>query len=100
MKTEFEWDPEKAAANKLKHGVSFQSAIRTFHDPHCLLELERHMEGEERWQTVGMADGQFLLMVVHTNYEFDDLEIVRIISARLATNPERRRYEKNRYGSI
>ena len=100
MQTEFEWDPDKAASNKLKHGVSFQSAIRAFHDPHGLLELERHVESEERWQTIGMAGEQLLLLVVHTNNEFDDVEVVRIISARLATNPERRRYEKNRYGTI
>jgi hypothetical protein len=29
---EFEWDPRKAAANNLKHGVTFQEAVTVFGD--------------------------------------------------------------------
>jgi uncharacterized DUF497 family protein len=29
----FEWDPEKAAANLKKHGISFQEAATVFGDP-------------------------------------------------------------------
>ncbi|MBN1847964.1 MAG: BrnT family toxin [Deltaproteobacteria bacterium] len=29
----FEWDPEKAAANLKKHGISFQDAAIIFGDP-------------------------------------------------------------------
>jgi len=29
----FEWDPEKAAANLKKHGVSFEEAATAFRDP-------------------------------------------------------------------
>lgn len=98
MRTEFEWDPDKAESNRRKHGVSFTSALRAFADPHRVEELERYVDDEERWQTTGMADGYLLLLVVHTNLEFDDVEVVRIISARLATNGERRKYEKAYHG--
>ncbi len=33
----FEWDPEKAAANLAKHGVSFDEAITAFDDPFALI---------------------------------------------------------------
>jgi uncharacterized DUF497 family protein len=30
---EFEWDDEKAASNRMKHGVSFEEAMTVFGDP-------------------------------------------------------------------
>ncbi len=30
---EFDWDPEKAAANVVKHGVAFPEAATVFGDP-------------------------------------------------------------------
>ena len=33
MDLSFEWDPRKAAANRRKHGVSFEQAIPVFGDP-------------------------------------------------------------------
>jgi len=35
-----------------------------------------------------------MLMVAHTVREQDDIEVIRIISARLASRRERRRYEQ------
>jgi len=32
----FEWDPKKAAANLVKHGVSFDEATTIFADPGAL----------------------------------------------------------------
>ena len=32
MATDFEWDPDKAAANLKKHGVSFEEAVSAFFD--------------------------------------------------------------------
>jgi uncharacterized protein len=96
---EFTWDPEKAAANLLKHGVRFETATRAFADPHAIFELERHVDGEERWQTIGLVDGQLLLLVVHTNWMEDGLEIIRLISARRAERHERKKYEEQ-FGSL
>ena len=94
MKTRFEWDPTKAADNLRKHGVSFQTAARVFTDPYALVELDRLENGEERWQTIGVVEGVLMLMVAHIGREQDDIEVIRIISARRADRRERRRYEE------
>ena len=99
MKTRFEWDPTKAASNFRKHGVSFQTAARVFADPYALVEQDRVENGEERWQTIGVVEGVLMLMVAHTVREQDDIEVIRVISARHANRRERRRYEEEN-GSI
>jgi uncharacterized DUF497 family protein len=77
-----------------KHGVSFHTAARVFADPYALAELERIEDGEERWQTIGVVEGLVMLMVAHIVREQDDIEVIRIISARPANRGERRRYEE------
>ncbi len=98
MTTRFEWGPAKAAANLRKHGVSFDTAIRAFADPFALTEQDRIEGGEQRWQTLGVVEGHFLLLVAHTIREENEtgqpIEIIRIISARAADRKERRRYEQ------
>ena len=96
MTLRFEWDPVKAAANLRKHGVSFEIAVRAFADPFALTEQDRIEGGERRWQTLGMVEGQVLLLVAHTVRDEDGeaIEIIRIISARAADRRERRRYEQ------
>jgi len=91
----FEWDPEKAARNRRKHGVGFEQAADVFQD---LLALSRPDEEatafECRWITLGDSARGQLLVVVHTYRELDDhTAIVRVISARRVTRHERRQYE-------
>jgi uncharacterized DUF497 family protein len=93
MKTRFEWDLEKAAANLRKHRVSFESAMRVFSDPLAFTELDRIEGFEQRWRTLGMVDGTLLLLVAHSQWEDEENDVIRIISARRATSAERRRYE-------
>ncbi len=95
MKLRFEWDPAKAASNLRKHGVSFETAVRVFFDPHALMELDRIDDGEERWRTIGVVDGVVMLLVAHTVTEQDDSELIRIISARRASRRERKLYEED-----
>jgi uncharacterized DUF497 family protein len=45
---------------------------------------DRIENGEERWQAIGVVEGLFMLVVAHTVREQDDLEAIRIISARRA----------------
>ena len=85
------WDPRKAAANIVKHGVTFELASLVFEDPLQLNEPDDHPDGD-RWLTIGVVLGA-TLVVVHTFVE-PDLAIGRIISARRAQAHERRRYEK------
>jgi uncharacterized protein len=97
MKIEFTWNPAKAASNKLKHGISFTDAASVFLDPVRVTEIEDAFHDEHRWKTIGKTDeGDVLVLVVHSDWEEDDMEIVRIISARLATPAERKKYEQNR----
>jgi uncharacterized DUF497 family protein len=51
---EFEWDEVKARINRKKHGIDFEEAVKVFLDEFALTEIDRFIEGEERWQTIGM----------------------------------------------
>jgi uncharacterized DUF497 family protein len=93
----FEWDAEKAASNRRKHGVSFDTATQVFADPFALIEQDRIEGGEQRWRTLGMVGGTLVLLVAHTLIDLEDEdEVVRIISARPATAREQRGYEAER----
>jgi uncharacterized DUF497 family protein len=87
---EFTWDERKDRANKRKHGISFETAIPVFDDPFHVSRQDREVEGEARWQTIGMVQGVQVLLVAYTVEEEGDL--VRILSARKATPRERRIY--------
>ena len=87
----FEWDTDKAAANVKKHKVSFEEASTVLADPLAITGADPdHSVGEVRWITFGLSNRQRLLTVSHT----EEGDIIRIISARAATRPERRLYEE------
>lgn len=91
----FEWDGNKGRANFLKHKVLFETATLVFDDPHAVTRLDTfHSEEEQRYITLGMADRRSMLFIVHTCRFINDEETVRIISARVATQRERRFYEE------
>jgi hypothetical protein len=90
MDAEFEWGTEKAESNLKKHGVSFEEAATVFFDPLSLtIPDPLNSEDENRFVTTGLSNHQRHLVVVHS--ERDDK--IRIISARLATASERKKYE-------
>ena len=91
----FVWDEDKNRRNLAKHKVSFETATVAFDDPRAISQMDRVVEGEERWQTLGLAGGIVVLLVAHTYREEGGEEIVRIISARKATATERARYDQN-----
>jgi uncharacterized DUF497 family protein len=66
----FEWDEVKAKSNLAKHGIDFDEAIQVFGDEHLLLVLERYVDGEARWQAIGMIAQVVVVVVVHTIEEF------------------------------
>ena len=90
----FEWNPQKAEANKRKHGVSFESAALIFGDPRVYEFEEGNYHGEVRHRAIGEALGK-LLFVAYTSFEKGGKEIVRIISARKAEPKERRAYYRH-----
>jgi uncharacterized DUF497 family protein len=87
----FEWDSRKAKSNEKKHGVSFEEARSVFFDEQALLlEDPRPLREEERFILLGLSASLRLLVVVHAVRERD---VIRIISARIATRLEAREYE-------
>jgi uncharacterized DUF497 family protein len=83
---EFEWDPQKAAGNLRKHGVSFSEAASVFGDPLGVTVADPdHSEEETRYLTVGRSTRRSLLIVAHT----DRGDRVRIITVRELTRSER-----------
>lgn len=92
----FEWDDAKAQANLKKHGISFEAATLAFDDPNLVMIKDRVAGGEQRWQAIGSARGEAILLVVHTMNDHDEDENIRIISARRATRHEARLYQSTR----
>lgn len=89
---EFEWGARKAAANLRKHGVSFEDAASAMKDSFAATARDlQHAEGEMRFITFGLSVSGQLLAVSHTERG----NVIRIISARLATKHERRIYEES-----
>jgi uncharacterized DUF497 family protein len=87
----FEWDSQKEAANIAKHGVSFAEASTVFADPLAgTIPDPEHSKSEMRFLTIGLSSAGRLIVVSHTEEEND---FFRIISAREATNYERKTYE-------
>jgi uncharacterized DUF497 family protein len=91
MGLKFEWDHEKARYNFKKHAISFNTAKTVFSDPLAyIFEDEWHSVGEMREIIIGHDQDNRLLLVCFT----ERANVIRIISARLATNQERRDYEE------
>ena len=92
MDLEFEWDQDKAASNKKKHGISFEEAARVFGDPlAAIFDDPVHSQEEHREIVIGHSTRNRLLVICFT----ERAEAIRIISARRATKQERRDYEEN-----
>ena len=84
-----EFDPDKAASNMEKHGVSFAEAEPVLYDPQALTHEDDDAEGEQRMVTLGLGALGRVLAVVWV----ERAGAIRIISARKATRNEQRAYE-------
>lgn len=85
----FQYDPEKAAANLRKHGVSFADAEGVFQDSLAVTFEDPGAEGERRFVAVGLGNAGELLVIVYSEREGE----YRLISVRRATRKERKQYE-------
>ena len=90
----FLWDEAKSRSNLAKHKVSFETAKLVFEDPFAVSVQDRIVEGQERWQTLGLVGGAVVLLVAHTYDEGGGEGVIRITSARKATARERMIYEQ------
>jgi uncharacterized DUF497 family protein len=89
---EFEWDPDKAAANLKKHGVEFSEAMTVFGDPlevtiYRSRSLERAVSVSQPWH-VGEGTSSCCRVTEREGR-------TRIITAREATAQERKQYESS-----
>jgi uncharacterized protein len=84
---EFEFDPDKSAANRVKHGIDFTAAQSIWRDTHRI-EVPARTTDEPRWMVIGQINGQCWSAVM----TYRD-ERVRIISVRRSRESEIAIYE-------
>lgn len=88
----FEWNQAKDKSNQKKHGVSFLEAQSVFYDEYAIQFYdEENSDLEDRFLMLGLSSESQVLLVCHC--ERNAGEIIRFISARKATNRERKHYE-------
>ena len=90
----FEWDNNKNLINITKHNVDFNEAVSVFLDENAILISDiDHSYSEERFILIGLSSKARILLVCHCYKELEnDIEIIRIISARKPTKNEERQY--------
>jgi uncharacterized DUF497 family protein len=93
IRVRFEWDPRKADANFLAHGIGFAEAVTVLEDAFALTREDPDAVGEQRFVTLGLSDQANLLVVV---YAYREPDIVRMLSAWRANKRQREVYEKGR----
>jgi len=96
----FEWDDRKNRVNQRKHGIAFESAALVFDDPHAVFRKDQAVDGEQRCHAIGAVESAVLLVVhvYRTESENGEEETIRIISAREASERERRIYIRQTAG--
>jgi uncharacterized DUF497 family protein len=91
MSLEFEWDPAKSVTNLRKHKVTFQEASTVFEDLYGITVPDPdHSDDEDRYLIVGQSGRGRLLIVSFA----ERAGRLRIISARMLTQRERKQYEE------
>lgn len=83
----FEFDPDKSAANLQKHGIDFRRAQALWDDPD-LIEIPAKTEDEPRYVVIGKIDDKHWSGVI--TYRSD---VIRIISVRRSRAEEIAIYE-------
>ncbi|MBI5248052.1 MAG: BrnT family toxin [Desulfomonile tiedjei] len=90
----FVWDSEKADLNLEKHGISFEQACDVFFDVFYRMYPDT-CEYEERWNIIGRSHCAHTIHPLCVVAVEKGEEAWRIVSARLASRSERRRYEED-----
>lgn len=90
---DFEWEEEKAAANLVKHKISFEEGKTVFADPFAItIDDPKHSVDEYRFVDTGISANGKVLVVSYTERE----QKIRLISCRKATKTERKIYEERK----
>lgn len=84
---EFEFDPDKSALNRVKHGIDFEQAQSLWDDARLLI-AEARTSDESRFMTVGMLGHRYWSAIFTVRSRR-----IRLISVRRARDEEIDRYE-------
>lgn len=85
----FEYDGEKSAANKRKHGIDFEEAQELWADP-ARVEIPARVTDEPRWLVIGrIADKHWSAVITRRE------ESIRLISVRRSRDEEVELYESD-----
>ena len=89
----FEWDSEKEKINVRKHGLSFEEILPVFDDPFFfeMYDFNHSDLSEDRFIGVGMLEDVLIVTTCYT-----ERERTRIISSRVATQNEARKYNERK----
>lgn len=87
----FEWDSEKAEINIKKHGISFEEVLPMFDDPLFWEQYDSENSTAEETRFFGTAKLYGVVVIVSS---YTERKRTRLISARIATSEEEKRYEK------
>ena len=86
-----DWDPVKNRESLRKHGVRFETASLVFEDPWIVSRKDiSHDDAEDRFNALGEITPGVILFVVFKWRQRDEDEIIRLISARAASQHEKR----------
>ncbi len=90
----FQWDSGNAVKSERKHGVTQSEAEQIFfNDPLIVSADTKHSQGEMRFHALGQTfDGRHLMVAFTTR---DDGRLIRVISARDMSRPERSLYDED-----
>jgi uncharacterized protein len=83
----FEFDPDKSAENKRKHGIDFEVAQRLWADAR-LVEIPARTTDEPRWLLIGKIDEKHWSAVITRRGDN-----IRLISVRRSRDEEVAIYE-------
>lgn len=84
---DFEFDPEKSAGNKAKHGIDFEETQALWNDSR-MVEIPARVTDELRWVAIGMIGARHWSAVFTRRSEN-----IRLISVRRARDEEVAIYE-------
>jgi uncharacterized protein len=86
----FEYDPDKSASNKIKHGIDFDEAQVLWDDPERVVVQAKNLV-EPRYLVIGMINGKHWSAITTTRGEN-----IRLISVRRSRLEEIKLYESDR----
>lgn len=91
----FDWDPAKSDQNLAQRGFDFAFAVLVFAGTSVEFDDTRRDYGEHRVIALGHADGIPLTVVFTDRVAVDGGIVRRVISARVSSRKERRRYAES-----